>query len=220
MASGSTPPPSELVHADDETSHHEGDGSYSETMQAVWINEGYVINALFLLSIRHCGFNVFNFRNKIEPAQASQFITKTIQTQFPGPVHRFYNFPMNVQDLLYDMFMRNHRFREHSDELRARSTWTTTTRANFKHLLYNVQRNAERVCASIDKNQRREHGPVWMRKEYWMELCVIWGGEKWNKNSAKAKLNRVVHLEANVHTRGSVSFATHKARLVSTLLHL
>ncbi|MQL71107.1 hypothetical protein Taro_003407 [Colocasia esculenta] len=42
------------IHADNETSHYEGEGSYSETMQAVWINEGY--------------------------------------------------------DLLYDMFMRNHRF--------------------------------------------------------------------------------------------------------------
>ncbi|MQL98432.1 hypothetical protein Taro_031143 [Colocasia esculenta] len=29
------------IHADHETSHHEGEGSYSETMQAVWINEGY-----------------------------------------------------------------------------------------------------------------------------------------------------------------------------------
>ncbi|MQL82873.1 hypothetical protein Taro_015346 [Colocasia esculenta] len=41
MASGSTPLPSEPVHADDETSHHEGEDNYSETMQAVWINEGY-----------------------------------------------------------------------------------------------------------------------------------------------------------------------------------
>ncbi|MQM15270.1 hypothetical protein Taro_048212 [Colocasia esculenta] len=114
---------------------------------------------------------------------------------------------------LYHWQQRNHRFTEHSGELRARSTWTTTARANFKHLLYNVRRNAERVCASIDKNQWKEHGPVWMRKEYWMELCVIWGGEKWNENSAKAKLNRATHPEANVHTSGSVSFATHKARL-------
>ncbi|MQM05495.1 hypothetical protein Taro_038305 [Colocasia esculenta] len=41
MASGSTPPPSNRVHVDDETSHHKGEGSYSETMRAVWINEGY-----------------------------------------------------------------------------------------------------------------------------------------------------------------------------------
>ncbi|MQL81391.1 hypothetical protein Taro_013853 [Colocasia esculenta] len=45
MASGSTPPPSELVHADDETSYHEGEGSYSELMRAVWINEGGIIDS-------------------------------------------------------------------------------------------------------------------------------------------------------------------------------
>ncbi|MQL71388.1 hypothetical protein Taro_003712 [Colocasia esculenta] len=149
MASGSTPPPSEPVHADDETSHHEGEGSYNETMRAVWINEGY----------------------------------------------------------------RNHRFTEHSDELRARSAWTTTERANFKHLMYNVRKNAERACASTDKNQWKEHGPVWMRKEYWTELCEIWGEGKWNENTSKAKQNRAAHPEANVHMSGSISFATHKVRL-------
>ncbi|MQL73207.1 hypothetical protein Taro_005564 [Colocasia esculenta] len=118
------------------------------------------------------------------------------------------------------VIVRNHRFTEHSDRLRARSTRITTTRANFKHLVYNVRRNAERVCASRDKNQWKEHGPVWMRKEYWIELCDICGAEKWNENSAKAKQNRAAHPEANVHTSGSISFATHKARLVSTLLHL
>ncbi|MQM08470.1 hypothetical protein Taro_041327 [Colocasia esculenta] len=51
-----------------------------------------------------------------------------------------------------------------------------------------------------------------MRKEYCMELCV-WGGEKWNENSPKVKLNRAVHPEANVHTSGSIFFATHKVRL-------
>ncbi|MQL90501.1 hypothetical protein Taro_023092, partial [Colocasia esculenta] len=45
MASGSTPPPSESVHAEDEMSHHEGEGSYSETMQTVWINEGGIIDS-------------------------------------------------------------------------------------------------------------------------------------------------------------------------------
>ncbi|MQL71464.1 hypothetical protein Taro_003810, partial [Colocasia esculenta] len=45
MASGSTPPPAESVRADDETSHHEGEGSYNETMRAVWINEGGIIDS-------------------------------------------------------------------------------------------------------------------------------------------------------------------------------
>ncbi|MQL85026.1 hypothetical protein Taro_017533 [Colocasia esculenta] len=115
------------------------------------------------------------------------------------------------------MFMRNYRFTEHSGELRARSAWTTTAKVNFKHLMYNVRRNVERVCASTDNNQWKEHGPVWMRKEYWIELCEIWGGEKWNENSAKAKKNRATHPKANVHTSGSVSFAMHKARLEAQL---
>ncbi|MQM21389.1 hypothetical protein Taro_054428 [Colocasia esculenta] len=180
MASGSTPPPSEPVHADDETSHHQGEGNYNETMRVLWINEG----------------------NKIEPAQASQFITKTLQAHFTGPIHQFSDFPMDVQDLLCDMFMRNHLFTEHSDELRTR---------------FNVRRNAERVCASTYKNKWKDHGPVWMRKEYWIQLCAIWGGEKWNENSIKAKESRAAHPEANVHTSGSVSFATHNARLEAQL---
>ncbi|MQM10491.1 hypothetical protein Taro_043385 [Colocasia esculenta] len=141
--------------------------------------------------------------------------------QDPRPLHRYHRQqdprPLHrdhwQQDLLFSMFMRNHRFTKHSDGLHARSTWTTTARANFKHLMYNVRRNAERVCASTDKNQWKEHRPVWMRKEYWIELCEIWEGEKWNENSTKAKQNRAAHPEANVHTSGSVSFATHKARL-------
>ncbi|MQL78613.1 hypothetical protein Taro_011046 [Colocasia esculenta] len=108
---------------------------------------------------------------------------------------------------------KNHRFTKHSDELRARSAWTTTARANFKHLMYNVRKNAERACASTDKNRWKELGPMWMRKEYWTELCNIWGAEKWNENLSKAKQNRAAHPEANVHTSSSVSFATHKARL-------
>lgn len=86
--------------------------------------------------------------------------------------------------------------------------------------MYNARRYAKKACASTDKNIWKEHGPVWMRKEYWTELCNIWEAEKWNANSNKAKQNRAAHPEANLHTGGSVSFATHKARLVSTLLHI
>ncbi|MQL97952.1 hypothetical protein Taro_030651 [Colocasia esculenta] len=141
MASGSTPPPFEPVHADDETSHHEGEGSYNETMRAVWINEGGIIDS------------------------------QSIQMGYMLDLHG---------QLLQEQ-------------------------------ISNI--NAERACASTDKNQWKEHGPVWMRKEYWIELCDIWGAEKWNENSAKAKQNRTAHPEANVHTSGSVSFPMHKARL-------
>ncbi|MQL80748.1 hypothetical protein Taro_013200 [Colocasia esculenta] len=40
----SPPPPPTTLHADDEASHHEGEGSYGETMRAVWINEGEIID--------------------------------------------------------------------------------------------------------------------------------------------------------------------------------
>ncbi|MQL83993.1 hypothetical protein Taro_016492, partial [Colocasia esculenta] len=45
----------------------------------------------------------------------------------PRPLHLHHR----QQDLLYDMFMRNHRFTEHSYELHARSVWTTTTRGDI-----------------------------------------------------------------------------------------
>ncbi|MQM20341.1 hypothetical protein Taro_053358, partial [Colocasia esculenta] len=93
------------------------------------------------------------------------------------PLHLHHTWRVDLH--LLHLSQRNHRFTEHSDELRARSTWTTTAR------------------------------------EYWMELCVIWGGEKLNENSIKVKQNRATHPEANVHTSSHVSFATHKARLES-----
>ncbi|MQL79155.1 hypothetical protein Taro_011598 [Colocasia esculenta] len=75
--------------------------------------------------------------------------------------------------------------------------------------------NAERVCASIDTNQWKEHKPVWMRKEYWVELCGIWREVKWVGNSPHAKINRAAHPEANVYTGGSISFAMHKVQMDS-----
>ncbi|MQL88412.1 hypothetical protein Taro_020974 [Colocasia esculenta] len=49
-------------------------------------------------------------RDKIEPAQASQFITRSIQGHLTGPIHRFNDFPMDVQKLLYQMFMATSAF--------------------------------------------------------------------------------------------------------------
>ncbi|MQM19992.1 hypothetical protein Taro_053006 [Colocasia esculenta] len=118
---------------EDAVSLQEGGGSfYESTLQEVWIN-GYVINI-----------------DKIEPAQASQFITRTIQAHFPGPIYRFNDFPMEVQELLYQMFMSNHRFTCRSDEARSRLVWTMTARPNFKHLLYNARKHAEKVSQSAD----------------------------------------------------------------------
>ncbi|MQL82356.1 hypothetical protein Taro_014826 [Colocasia esculenta] len=158
-----------------------------------------------------------DFSDKLEPAQASQFITKTIQAHFSGPIYRFNDFPMEVQELLYQMFMSNHRFTRRSDEARSRLVWTMTARSNFKHLLYNVRKNAEKVTQSADPTLWRERGPAWMRGDYWETLCNVWAAERWQQTSTIMKVNRVANPEANMHTSGSVSFATHRSRLEKEL---
>ncbi|MQL85959.1 hypothetical protein Taro_018489, partial [Colocasia esculenta] len=131
-----------------------------------------------------------------------------------GPIQRFNNFPMEVQELLYQMFMSNHRFTHRSDEARSRLVWTTTARSNFKHLLYNARKNAQKVCQSADLTLWRERIPTWMRRDYWEGLCNIWATERWQQTSTTMKVNRATNPEANMHTSGFVSFATHQSRLV------
>ncbi|MQM14568.1 hypothetical protein Taro_047502 [Colocasia esculenta] len=187
LAAGSVP--------EDAVSLQDGGGSfYESTLPEVWING-----------------------DKIEPAQASQFITRTIQAHFPGPIHRFNDFPMEVQELLYQMFMSNHRFTRRSDEARSRLVWTMTTRSNFKHLLYNVRKNAQKVSRSADPTLWRERAPTWMRRDYWETLCNIWAAERWQQTSTIMKVNRAANPKANMHTSGSVSFATHQSRLEKEL---
>ncbi|MQM18912.1 hypothetical protein Taro_051912 [Colocasia esculenta] len=189
----STPSPNTVVGPvpEDAISLQEGGGSfYDNTLREVWING-----------------------DKIELAQASQFITRTIQAHFPGPIHRFNDFPMEVQKLLYQMFISNHRFTRRSDEARSRLVWTMTARSNFKHLLYNARKNAQKVSKSADPTLWRERVPTWMRRDYWESLCNIWSVERWQQTSTTMKVNRAANPEANMHASGSVSFATHQSRL-------
>ncbi|MQL93966.1 hypothetical protein Taro_026605, partial [Colocasia esculenta] len=186
---------STMPEPEDVVSLQEGGGNfYDGSLREVWING-----------------------DKIEFAQASQFITRSIQAHFPGPIHRFNDFPMDVQKLLYQMFMSNHRFTRPSDEAQSRSVWTTTVRSNYKHLLYNARKNAQRVCQSPDLTLWRERAPTWMRRDYWEGLCNIWAAERWQETSTTMKVNRAANPEANKHTSGSVSFATHQSRLEKEL---
>ncbi|MQL79212.1 hypothetical protein Taro_011639 [Colocasia esculenta] len=182
----STPSPRTIVGSvpEDVVSLHEGGGSFHEsTLWEVWING-----------------------DKIEPAQAPQFITRTIQAHFPRPIHRFNDFPMEVQELLYQMFMSNHRL-----------VWTTTARSNFKHLMYNARKNAQKVCQHAYLTLWRERAPTWMMRDYWKSLCNIWAAERWQQTSTTMKVNQAANLEANMHTSGSVSFASHQSRLENEL---
>ncbi|MQL87243.1 hypothetical protein Taro_019768, partial [Colocasia esculenta] len=178
----------------DAVSLQEGGGSFYDTLREVWING-----------------------DKIEAAQASQFITRTIQAHFPGPIHRFNDFLIEVQESLYQMFMNNHRFTHRLDEARSRLVWTTMTRSNFKHLLYNARKNVEKVYQSAYPTLWRERSLKWMRRDYWESLCNIWAAERWQQTSTTMKVNRAANPEANMNTSGSVSFTTHQSRLENEL---
>ncbi|MQM14942.1 hypothetical protein Taro_047877 [Colocasia esculenta] len=130
-------------------------------------------------------------------------------------INGFNDFLMEVQELLYQMFMSNHRFTRRSDEARSRLVWTMTARSNFKHLLYNARKNAEKVSQSADPTLWRERAPSWMKRDYWETLCNIWAAERWQQTSTIMKVNRAANPEANMHTGGSVTFATHQSRLES-----
>ncbi|MQM09617.1 hypothetical protein Taro_042491 [Colocasia esculenta] len=95
-----------------------------------------------------------------------------------------------------------------------------TARSNFKHLLYNARKNAKKVSQSADPTLWRERAPSWMRRNYWETLCNIWAAERWQQTSTIMKVNRAADLEANMHTGGSVSFATHQSRLEKELKRL
>ncbi|MQL82087.1 hypothetical protein Taro_014552 [Colocasia esculenta] len=114
----------------------------------------------------------------------------------------------------------NHRFTCRSDEARSRLVWTMTTRSNFKHLMYNARKNAEKVSQSADPTLWRERAPSWMKRDYWETLCNIWAAERWQQTSRIMKVNRAANPEANMHTSGSVSFATHQSRLEKELRRL
>ncbi|MQM02027.1 hypothetical protein Taro_034787 [Colocasia esculenta] len=56
-----------------------------------------------------------------------------------------------------------------------------------------------------------------MRRDYWESLCNIWAIERWQQTSTIMKVNWAANPEANMHTSGSVSFATHQSRLEKEL---
>ncbi|MQL85267.1 hypothetical protein Taro_017787 [Colocasia esculenta] len=58
-----------------------------------------------------------------------------------------------------------------------------------------------------------DYGPVWLRRDYWESLCERWAIGPWQERSQAAKRNQSTHPEKNVHTSGSISYATHSQKL-------
>ncbi|MQM18040.1 hypothetical protein Taro_051024 [Colocasia esculenta] len=72
---------------------------------------------------------------------------------------------------------------------------------------------AGKTTDSQDPTAWMYYGPVWMRRDYWESLCHRWATGPWQERSQAAKCNRAAHPEKNVHTSGSVSYATHSQKL-------
>ncbi|MQL80599.1 hypothetical protein Taro_013047, partial [Colocasia esculenta] len=132
---------------------------------------------------------------------------------FLGPMDSSKEFPLSVRDLLFDMFTRRYMFTREEDLPQARVVWESTTQTNFRKSLWEAGDMAVKVTGSQDLIDWMDYGPVWMRRDYWESLCHRWATEPWQERSQAAKRYRTAHLEKNVHTSGSVPYATHSQKL-------
>ncbi|MQL75405.1 hypothetical protein Taro_007768 [Colocasia esculenta] len=149
---------------------------------------------------------------KIDPGSASRYITTLVHTHIPGPVDAWREFSVPVWDLLFDMFTR-YTFTRPEDLPRARAVWESTAQTNLRKSMYEARDKAMKTTGNRDPMAWLDYDPVWLRRDYWESLCERWATEPWQERSQEAKRNRSTHPEKNVHTSGSVSYATHSQKL-------
>ncbi|MQM15158.1 hypothetical protein Taro_048098 [Colocasia esculenta] len=150
---------------------------------------------------------------KIDPGSASRYITTLVHAHIPGPVDSWKEFPPSVLELLFDMFTRRYVFRRPKDLPRARVVWESTAHTNLRKSMWEAWDQATKTTGSPDPTAWMDYGPVWLRRDYWESLCHRWATGPWQERSQVAKRNRATHLEKNLHTSGSISYATHSQKL-------
>ncbi|MQL85788.1 hypothetical protein Taro_018313 [Colocasia esculenta] len=150
---------------------------------------------------------------KIDPSPASRYITTLVHAHIPGPEDAWRDFPVPVRDLLFDMFTRRFAFTRPEDLPRGRAVWEITAQTNLRKSMWGVRDKAMKTIGNRDPMAWVDYGPVWMRREYWESLCERWAAGPWQQWSQAAIRNRATQLEKNVHTSGSVSYATHSQKL-------
>ncbi|MQM04630.1 hypothetical protein Taro_037430 [Colocasia esculenta] len=79
--------------------------------------------------------------------------------------------------------------------------------------MWEARDKAMKTTGNRDPMAWPDYGPVWLRRDYWESLCERWATGPWQERSQAAKHNRSTHLEKNVQTSGSVSYATHIQKL-------
>ena len=109
-------------------------------------------------------------------------------------------------------------FTRPEDLPRARAVWESTAQTNLRKSMWEARDKAQKSTGNRDPRAWLDDGPSWLRKDYWQSLCERWAAGPWQQRSQAAIRNRSTHPEKNVHTSGSVSYATHSQKLVSILL--
>ncbi|MQL67846.1 hypothetical protein Taro_000105 [Colocasia esculenta] len=156
---------------------------------------------------------------KIDPGSASCCITMLVHEHIPGPVDAWREFPVPVRDLLFDMFTRRYAFTRPEDLPRARVVWESIAQTNLRKSMWEAWDNAMKTTGNRDLMDWLDYGLVWLRRDYWESLCERWATGSWQERSQAAIRNRSTHSEKNVHTSGSVSYATHSQKLHHELEH-
>ncbi|MQL73897.1 hypothetical protein Taro_006253 [Colocasia esculenta] len=77
--------------------------------------------------------------------------------------------------------------------------------------MWEARDKATKTTCSPDTTTWMDYGPVWLRRDYWESLCHRWATGPWQERSQVAKRNRAT--EKNLHTSGSISYATHSQKL-------
>ncbi|MQM14073.1 hypothetical protein Taro_046999 [Colocasia esculenta] len=142
-------------------------------------------------------------RGKIDPSSSSRYITTLVHAHIPGPVDAWREFPVP----------QRYAFTRPEDLPRARAVWESTAQINLRKSMYEAQDKAMKTIGSQDPMAWLNYGLVWLRRDYWESLCHRWATGLGQERSQVAKRNRSTHPEKNVHTSGSVSYATHSQKL-------
>ncbi|MQM09731.1 hypothetical protein Taro_042608, partial [Colocasia esculenta] len=129
---------------------------------------------------------------KIDPGSASRYITTLVHAHIPGPMDAWREFPVPVRDVLFDMFTRRFAFTRPEDLPRARAVWESTAHTNLRKSMWEARDKAMKTTGNRDPMAWLDYGP---------------------QRSQAAIRNRSTHPEKNVHTSGSVSYATHSQKL-------
>ncbi|MQM21483.1 hypothetical protein Taro_054524 [Colocasia esculenta] len=154
-----------------------------------------------------------NCRGKIDPGSASRYITTLVHAHIPGPVDAWREIPVPVRDLLFDMFTWRYTFTRPEDLPRARAVWESTAQTNLRKSMWEARDKAMKTIGNRDPMAWLDYDPVWLRRDYWESLCERWATGPWQERSHVTKRNRSTHPEKNVHTTGSISYATHSQKL-------